>query len=92
MIFSLHFTDRYVILYIVKLRGYRINDITTQLIIEAADSMFPGAGEKRNRLSLFDDLLVEMKMKKKKTTEQELIEQLRKNLKEVEKRKKRKNK
>jgi len=33
-----------------------------------------------------------MKMKKKKTTEQELIEQLRKNLKEVEKRKKRKNK
>jgi len=37
----------------------RINNITTQLIIEAADSMFPGAGEKGNRLSLFDDLLVE---------------------------------
>jgi len=37
----------------------RISNITTQLIIEAADSMFPGAEEKRNRLSLFDDLLVE---------------------------------
>lgn len=39
-----------------------MNNITSQLIKEAADKMFSGTRDKREKMSLFDDLLLENKI------------------------------